>query len=102
MTEAPSATIQIVAERRGLMVLVPRMIVSISIDGTLGRQRPGTHAFAVTPGSHEVAVGMGMAFGSKAKATVVVAPNETIRLRYRVGLFRGKLELELPEARVHR
>jgi hypothetical protein len=98
----PSATIEIVAERRGLMIVVPRMIVSISIDGTLGRQRVGTHSFAVTPGSHEVAVGMGMDFRSKAKATVVVEVNETIRLRYRVGIFRGKLEIELPVARVHR
>ena len=47
MPEAPSATIEIVAEPRGLFVLMPWTIVSISIDGAFARGRLGTHAFAV-------------------------------------------------------
>ena len=89
------------AEPRVLIALIP-WTVSISIDGVLGRFRLGTHAFAIVPGSHEIAVGLGMAFGSKARATVSVEAHETVRLRYRPWILGGKLEVEIPGARVRR
>jgi hypothetical protein len=102
MPEPRPATIEIVAERRGLLALSPWRSVSIYIDGALARMPLGTHAFAVTPGQHEVAVAVGMSTGSKARATVSVDAGASVRLRYRIGLLGAKLEIELPMARVHR
>jgi hypothetical protein len=100
-----SATIEIVAEPRGLSSLL-WMKVSISIDGAIARFRLGTHAFSVAPGSHDVAVGLGTAFGSKARATVLLESGETARLYYRLRLglwiFGGTLEREVPSARARR
>ena len=78
--------------------------ISIAIDGALARLPWGMHAFRVSPGTHDIAVGVGTTFSSKAQLRVVVAANETVRLRYTPRVFknlRGKLTVEpLPVAQV--
>ena len=101
-TEPRSATIEIVAEPHGLLVLFAFAVVSISIDEARGSFRLATHAFAVTPGTHNVAVGLDMGLVFWARATVSVEAGESVRGHYRLRVLGGRLEVELPIARVHR
>jgi hypothetical protein len=79
--------------------------LSIDIDGDLGRAPWGTHRFVVAPGGHVVRVGLG-AMTMKAKTSVHISANETVRLRYTPSLINhrpGTLEIvRVPSARVMR
>ena len=103
MSDEP-ATIEIVAEPPPWLLFARWGKVSISIDDARARLRWGTHAFHVTPGTHQVAVGAGRQFDSRAVLEVTVAAGESVRLRYEPRLvkhLRGKLAIErLPPARV--
>jgi hypothetical protein len=113
MSDDEQATIEIVAEPPPWLLFariswLPSALfptkISIDIDGALARLQWGLHAFRVTSGQHQIAVGVGTQFASKAHLTVVVAANDTVRVRYTPRLIknlRGKLVIErLPIAQV--
>jgi hypothetical protein len=107
------ATIEIVAEPSPWLLFariswLPSSVfptrISVDIDGALARLQWGEHAFRVVPGTHDIAVGVGMMFASKARLSVVVAANETVRVRYKPHVIKnvaGKLTIErLPIAQL--
>jgi hypothetical protein len=98
-----AATIEIVPTAPPWLLFARWLKISVEIDGEISRQRWGTHAFAVAPGTHKVSVSLGMAH-SRATLEVTIAGNETLRLVYRPGVITnmpGKLEIErVPTARV--
>jgi hypothetical protein len=110
---ADDAAIEIVAEPSPWLLFariswLPASVfptkISIDLDGALARLPWGLHAFRVAPGEHEIAVGVGTRFASKAQLTIIVAANETVRLRYTprvIKNLRGKLAVEqIPIAQI--
>jgi hypothetical protein len=86
-----------------LLLFVRWRILDIQIERHLGEFHWGSHAFSVPPGEHRVAVALGWGRASPASAKVNVVANEVVRLRYTphvVPMLPGKLEIELPDARV--